>query len=377
MPPEENTNKNNLPLGAFRVGIDPVFKGNPVTQTRSSIPGFTGMSHPVEAGGAYDVLNNQKYVPSQPTTPTPPRQTISETTNAKSIIRTYKGDLESAIQANHLSSINIAIAENEKMHNQIKPGSVAENNGGEYSKSKILIFISLVFIFAGGVGLGITFFLKNPVANIVNVIQTPELPALITAELKEEVNVNSIIKDKFIITLSDKLSNTVIPANNFLNAYVTVGTSTKRLAQTAEFIKLLNFKIPDLMRRTLLVDFMVGSYSVTGNIPFLILKTSSSENTYAGMLTWEKDMEEDFKILFKLPGYEKIASVKELVTPGVVRKFEDAVIVNKDVRLLRGENKQIILLYSLIDKESVVITTDTQALKDIIVRLNKEKTLKR
>jgi hypothetical protein len=335
------------------------------------------MSHPVEAGGAYDVLNNQKYVPSQMATPAQPRQTAGETNNAKSIIRTYKGDLESAIQANHLSSINIAIAENEKMHSQIKPDPALSNNDAEYSKSKILIFISLILILAGGAGLGIVFYLKSPVQNIINVIQTPELPSLITAEVKDEVNVNSIIKDKFIITLSDKLSNTLIPTNNFFNTYVTIGTSTKRLAKSAEFISLLNFKMPDLMKRTLLPDFMVGAYSLTKNIPFVIFKTSSSENTYAGMLTWEKDLGDDFKILFKLPGYEKVVSVKDLVAPPEVKKFEDAVITNKDVRLLRGDNKQIVLLYCLIDKETVVITTDTEALKNIITRLNKEKTLKR
>ena len=144
-----------------------------------------------------------------------------------------------------------------------------------------------------------------------------------------------------------------------------------------EFVTLLNFKMPDLIKRTLSADFMIGTYSLTKNIPFLILKTTSSENTYAGMLGWEKDMKNDFKILFKLPDYEKIVSVKDLVTPIIIKKFEDAVIVNKDIRVLRDDNKQIILIYCLIDKETVVITTDTEALKNIITRLNKEKTLKR
>jgi hypothetical protein len=384
MPPEENTNKNNLPLGAFRVGIDPVFKGNPVTQTRSSIPGFTGMSHPVEAGGAYDVLNNQKYVPSASPVPLAPKQTATQNSTPKSIIRTYKGDLESAVEANHLSSINIAIAENEKMHNQIKAGTGGENYGlnttadySDYSKSKIIIFISFIFILAGGIGLGITFFIKNPNLNIIPVVQSQEWPSLITAEIKAELDTNTVAKGKFIITLSDMISGSQIPINNFYNISITTGTSTKRLLSSAELVTLLNFKMPDLMKRTLSTSFMIGVYSQTKNTPFLILKTTSSENTYAGMLAWEKDLEDNFKILFKLPGYEKNVSLNDLLGPTVLKKFEDAVIINKDVRLLRDADKQIILLYSLIDKETVVITTDTQALKDIIARLNKEKTLKR
>ena len=52
-------------------------------------------------------------------------------------------------------------------------------------------------------------------------------------------------------------------------------------------------------------------------------------------------------------------------------------IVNKDVRILRDDNGNMILLYGIVDKETIIITVNDTAFKEIITRLNKEKTLKR
>ena len=370
MPPEENTNKNAPNFDTFKVGsIDPVFKSNlnqQKTQANQSVP-----------AGAYGVLSNQKYTPSQPPVSTIlPKTETNSAVNPKSIIRTYKGDLESAIQSDHLSSINIAIAENQKMHSQITTEQTPPESSANYSKSKVLIFVSAILIITGIIGVAITYFVKNQNSNAV--VQTQELPSLITTEFKDELNVSMIGKDRLISTLSSKLNDTQITVNNFDNIYMTTGSSTaRRLINSGEFVSLMNFKIPDIAKRTLLPDFMVGMYSFGKNLPFVILKTSSFENTYAGMLTWEKDLEKDFQVIFRLPGYENSGGILAELTPGVSKKFEDAVIANKDTRLIRGVDGQIILLYGIIDKETIIITVNDVTFKEILNRLNKEKGLKR
>ena len=95
------------------------------------------------------------------------------------------------------------------------------------------------------------------------------------------------------------------------------------------------------------------------------------------MLGWETDLQKDFQILFRLPGYEKAGGILDQLTPMVAKKFEDGVIVNKDVRILRDDNGNMILLYGIVDKETIIITVNDTAFKEIITRLNKEKTLKR
>ena len=371
MPPEENTNKNNSSFNPLKVGIDPIFKGTP---NQGSKP--VDQTAPISA---YGVLNNQKYAPTQPPTDNSFKALDNNISSPKSIVRTYKGDMESAIAADHLSSINIAIAENKKMHDQIitQPEEIqAEDNNSGYSKSRIAIFISLILIIIGIIAIGITYYIKSQ--DPAETAQVQELPSLITTEYKDELNIDSVAKNKFPLTISAKINDIQIPVNNFYNTYITVGTSSnRRLASSTEFISQMSFKMPDIIKRTLLTDFMVGMYSFGKNLPFIILKTSSFENSYAGMLTWEGSLQKDFQVLFRLAGYENAGGILDQLTPTTVKKFEDGVVMNKDVRILRDDNNNMILLYGIIDKETIIITVNDVAFKEIINRLNKEKTLKR
>lgn len=373
MPPEINP-KNNIPSSdPIKVGIDPVFKGNMNTQN-----GSISQSSPLTA---YNALNNQQYVPNKPINVAPVTPIVNNNT-PKSLVRTFKSDMESAIQADHLSSINIAIAENQKMNKQIRTEQAVEaleqgaNPTSNYSINKIIIFISLLLVIGGIAGISIVYFINRPSSNPVAQVQ--ELPSLITTEFKDELNAGSVNKDKFVDALGSRLNTAQITVNNLYNTYVTTGTSTsRRLVTSAEFISLSKFQIPDMVKRTLLPDFMVGMFLFEKNLPFVIFKTTSFENTYAGMLTWESYMEKDFKVLFRLPGYETSQGIMAELTPTTAKRFEDKVIVNKDVRVLKGVNGDIILLYGIVDKETIIITVSETAFKEIVNRLNKEKSLKR
>jgi len=360
MPPKDNI---------IKVGIDPVFKGSSNSQNE--------LASPAPQAGVFNILNNQQYTPGQPPITLSPNPTPVINTNPKSLIRTYKSDIESTIGANHLSSINIAIAENEKMHSQLKAAPVEEAPAGDYSRNKIIIFASVILIVLGIIGVSLVFLSRSQNPNTTTPVQ--ELPALITTEYKDELNVNSIATGKFTSALSSKLNDIQIPVNNFYNPYITIGTSTaRRLITSSEFVSLLGLKMPDLIARTILPDFMVGMYFWSGqNMPFIILKTSYFENAYAGMLAWENNLEKDFQVLFRLPGYEMAGNILAALTPTTSKKFEDTVIVNKDVRLLRDANKNIVLLYGIINKDTIVITVSDNAFKGIVDRLNKESGLKR
>ena len=363
MPPE----KDNKDLNTFRIDIDPVFKS-----TNNTSKNTIDQANPATA---YNVLNNQKYTPEIKLVSATANLVTDKKPAPKSIVRTYKDDLESAIKDNHLSSINIAIAENQKMHSQIKEDQKESADSGS-PKSKKIIFFSLILVVVGVIGISVFYFINRQSSSPTVQVQT--LPSLITAEYKDELNVNSILKDRFVSALSSKLNDIQIPANSLYETYITISTSTeKRLITSSQFISLMNLRIPDMMRRTLLPDFMVGMYSFDKNLPFVILKTSSFQNTYSGMLSWETDLQKDFQILFRLPGYENGGGILDLLTPTTTKKFQDGVIINKDVRILYGDDNNIILLYGIIDQQTIIITVSDNAFKEIVNRLNKEKTLQR
>ena len=60
------------------------------------------------------VNNTTNPIPQKNTTPIPV-STQKPAVTTRPVIRTYKSDVEETVQAGHLSSINIAIAENKKM----------------------------------------------------------------------------------------------------------------------------------------------------------------------------------------------------------------------------------------------------------------------
>jgi hypothetical protein len=363
MPPEEIKNKINF--DTLKVGINPVFNGNS-DQEEKKVDSETG-------SGVSAVLDNQKYTPSKIPETFPEIEIKKGET--KSIVRTYKDDIEAAIRENHLSSINIAMAENDKnrnKNNRIEEEKIVPESN--YSKSKIIILFSIILIIIGIAGVGITYFLNRN----DKTIKVQELPALITTEYKDELNISTIIKGKFINALSSRLNDTQIPVNNLYNVYITSGASTtKTLLTSSEFVSLADFKMPDIIKRTLLPDYMVGMFTFGENLPFIIFKSSYFENAYAGMLGWEKDLEKDLKVLFRLTGYENNDSILDKLTPTSIKSFEDMVIANKDVRLIQDEKGEIILLYGIIDKETIIITVNEKVFKEIVNRLNKEIGLKR
>ncbi len=367
MPPKDNTNKNIPEPTPFKVGLNPVFQNN---NNRPLNPPIAK-----DTNGIADILTNQAYQPNKTTDYTEPKATLHDNTNIKkSIIRTYKDDLVQAINRDHLSSINIAIAENQRQQKNEKTDK--SKTESEYSKSKILILISLILILLGSGAIAFVF-LNNQGGN-TRIIAITELPSLITTEYKDEFNISNIEQTKILTALSTGLNTIEIPIGKFYNVYLTTGTSTnRRLLSSQEMISLLGFKMPDIIKRSLFPDFMIGMYNTKLNSPFIIFKVSYFENAYAGMFDWEKDLEKDFETLFRLPGYEQLGSLISEITASNDKKFQDAVILNKDIRLIKDENNQIILLYSIIDKETIVITTSDTAFKEIIDRLNKEKTLRR
>jgi hypothetical protein len=341
------------PIEPVKTDLDPVFTGQQPT------------AKPVSTG-AYNVLNNQQYVPSQTTSSTGNSTAkLAEQIEArpKSIIRTYQGDMASAIEKDHLSSINIAIAENDKMRQQIQTQPAETIGAGEYSKSRVLIFVSLLLILIGVGAMVAIFIFRSP--QTTPTVSTPTIATLITAEFKDELKIESVATNRLANVLSSRLNDLQIPSGNFYSPYLMTGTSSNQRSLTAlEFITLAGLKTPDLIKRALQPSFMIGTYSLDKNLPFLILKTSAFENTYAGMLEWEKDLLGDFEVLFRL-------------APLTGVKFEDKVIINKDVRLIRDADQKIVLLYSLADKETVIITTSDLAFREIVNRLNKEKGLQR
>lgn len=364
MPPEEN--KKIPEIEKVKVDIDPVFKGVDVKAKNTNQS--TSQS-------AFRVLNNQEFVPSELKKSNPVEN--KPLPAHSSIIRTYNSDLAETIKKDHLSSVNIALAESQKNKNE---QSIGQNTPvqNKSSSTVILIVISIILVLAGSATL-VKLYIdqKNTPPPIVAPV---ELPTLITAEKKNKINIDSISPDNFIETIAENLGASTSNNGEVFNLNLTTGSSTaEKLISSNDFILLTRLAPPDSLTRNLLPSFMIGSFASSSgsNLPFLILKTSSIENTYAGMFNWEKNMRRDFEELFMLGSHDQNIEISSTSTPISTESFSDAVLANNDVRILRNENNQTELLYGIVDKQTVIITVNNIVFKEITNRLFNQKLLTR
>ena len=90
------------------------------------------------------------------------------------------------------------------------------------------------------------------------------------------------------------------------------------------------------------------------------------------MLQWETNLWQDFKELFSLKSDNSTPDASFGIE---IKKFQDGTFNNKDCRLIKDVSGNIIFLYSIIDENTIVITTSTDTLKEIINRVSKARVI--
>lgn len=308
---------------------------------------------------------------------TEPMEKIKETSVpdaskiTRPIVRTYQSDVEKTIQTGHISSVNIAIAQNKK----ILSGKINQT-GIEKKKfviNKNIIFVVIVLILAVISAYFIPKLLVQMQYSPKPVpVETVPAGSIMTVDLEEKINLSNININRVATTLKERVDQSSTQLGQIKNIYLTEGSDTNEKVITASrFIQLINATVPDQILRTLKDPYMFGLYNFNGNQRFLILKVGEYDTTFSGMLMWEKNLWQDFKEIFELPSDETTLSSDSLAIE--VRKFQDATFNNKDARVVKDTKGNIIFLYSIIDNNTVVITTSTDTLKEVINRISKSR----
>jgi len=289
---------------------------------------------------------------------------------SKPIIRTYKSDVEETVQSGHISSINIAIAENKKMINTV------QDDGKNKKINKNIIIIGSVLIIGGILAFLIPYLsIQKQIQPQIITEKTSSNP-IFTTDIEEKINLEEINNDKIAITLNQRVNQSSTKLGQIKDFYLTNGQGENEKSTTAiNFFNLIKSNIPDEIQRTLKDQYMFGMYNYNGNQEFLVLKVGSYDTTFSGMLMWEKYLWQDYKDIFGLSEESTTTStstINQTQKFGIeIKKFQDAIFANKDCRVVKNSEGNIVFLYSIIDPNTVVITTSTDTLKEIISRINK------
>ena len=293
---------------------------------------------------AAEEARDKSLAPKQKPTP-------EETQQKYRAVKTYKDYAAESLRKGGGSLTKMIIAERQK---EREKNRVSIKSG----KNVALTFLSIVFVLLGIVVVGAVIYLVAFKVQDIDapVVITPE--PLIVYDYRKEIYVESPSRTKWLREVEKTIENTGIEvgAVRFVFFVTNDQEGRKTLVNTSDFLGDLRVKASSKLLRSFEENFMYGIYSSTNNAPFLILRTTSFDTAFSEMLAWERTMGPDLQELF--------SSEHDFTR----ETFVDIVLYNKDVRAVLSQSGEVVLGYSFIDKNTIVIFENKLALKEVINR---------
>jgi hypothetical protein len=358
--------------------------------------------------------------------PAPNATAAEENPNVKTI-RTFEGDVADVLAHKRTSTASIAIAESSKAEGA---ETLSTSEPPSHAVRNIIFFLLSLCIIGGGIYGAYYLYSQSPLAPSTEPQATP--PSAPTS---------LIPSDSRVLVATDGLSGTAVTArikeeaaksqpNGTIKEIipVTVREGTTLRLSAAATIDLMELPIPDILKRSLNPNWMLGEYSDPAGqkIIFVVVTNNFFQNAFAGMLSWESAMPNDIKqyiygpssaVMPPVPLQQPAADLASSsgifstsnaatssagsatsspktattststlrfipltnpsIAPGslyftVRGRFEDRIIGNKDVREFISSDGQVLFLYSFLDTSKLVVAGNEAALVEILSRLEKQ-----
>lgn len=277
------------------------------------------------------------------------------------IIRTYMSDMASVVRQNEVSVIKVALEEQKKREREDEFIKIEGT-----PKKKIFWAVGGMIILLGAFILSYFVFQKDKEKDIPPVVAKPS-ETLVSSEGSTDIDItNTTNKNDFSNILAQELSVRNATESIKEISLTQRKNEEKNLFSLENLFSLIEASIPGQLLRSFSGDYMLGSYTPISaydkNHLFLIIKINDYNQAYAGMLEWEKTMLDDLYSFFQI---NITNENKELFE----KPFRDIIIKNKDVRILYTNEGADVLLYLFPNKNTLVITDNQEAIKQIIERL--------
>lgn len=260
-------------------------------------------------------------------------------------LRTYQGDVDHAISRQKISLVNVAMAEQER--NRKEP--IIEDSNFKQSQNKFFMLVGSLLFILGIITIGAIYYVKNQreekeIAQKSTILSHVESFSISLA--------TSTTKGNLAQNILSKKRDFKQPVNSIL--YIDINKNGQT-AEVQEVLTILTSYAPKTLIRKFSGDYMIGIYSFDTNEPFILLKTKDYGGTYAGMINWEKDMALDLSELFNV----------NLIGTSTY-SFKDESLKNKDLRVAKSNDGKTVLLYSFLDKNTLLITSTEKIFNAIL-----------
>jgi hypothetical protein len=319
-------------------------------------------------------------------------------------LQTYRSDIEKVVEGKNVSVVSIAAAEAARRDtagtaNAKTPAeAVAPQPAQAPQDTGRTIWLSASMLIGGvlmlGAGAGaIAYFLSIPTSTPIMV--SPQSPFIAVDETKIielQSGADTFRRGPIMSALETGRKETKIPLGlvNRLLPVVGSGNSAQEIA-ASDLLYAFMPNIPQELLRTLEPTYLLGVHSFDENQSFLIVRADLYEVAYGGMLKWERTLFDDLTPLFVRTPSVRIEDVPTIPVepiiststatstatstvpvaqpPRIVQKvFVDKVIENRDTRSILNEAGDVLLLWTFLDRNTILITTNEYTLREIINR---------
>ena len=267
------------------------------------------------------------------------------------VVKTYAEDMASAIDHVEGGMIRQIIQDQEEGQKR------EENVSPESTKNRMLMLISSVLIISAFVSL---FFVFNSRGNVPTVETVKQMKNMIFVEQNKFLEIEGFSKTQIIETIKNEVSDVQLKNGGIEAIYL---TENKNVVTFARFMELIKSNVPVEVTSYTNNHFMIGVYNNNDEKSlFILMKVKSFTDIFPGMKIWENKMWSDLHDLFDM---ELNADTKYLLT----KNFEDNIINNKNSRALYDTEKNKILEYVFVDETSVIVISNSDAVKEVMSRL--------
>jgi len=299
-------------------------------------------------------------------------------------MHTYKSDIEQSVRGRGLSVSDM-------ISSQAKRAGVPEETTTAAAQGSLLrVFLGIAALLAAAGLVGGAWWAYGQLTVPARTSAAPEA-AFIRVDMTRAITIPADYTPTDVLRLFTQNRDTLALSLGLVARLEPIreGTTTPMTAQG--FFALMNPSNVSDLSRALSPQFLLGVHIFQDNQAFLIFHTDTYAQAYAGMLSWERTMHPDLSPLFdrgasaispdqsaaNTSASSSIASSATAATspsatpaPQVLTTaFTDRTVENHDARVLQDTQGNILLLWTFLDRNTLVITTNEYTLRELITRL--------
>lgn len=294
-------------------------------------------------------------------------------------VETYTTDINRVVQSGGVSTVSIAAAESERRSKATKNEAIAPANlapQGNGSRWRIVLIIGGVLLIFSAIGIAAVVLLRAaPQTTTTTAVQAPFMNV---DQVTNVLTTAADTRDALMTNLEAAREQVSLAVGLVAQLYVGIASTTSAMSDELSPQQLLSTLAPDIpqdLLRTIKPQYLLGVHSYDENQSFLVLQVDSYQQAYAGMLAWEPTVQQELSPLFtrkpSLHVPSDSASSTASSSPAFLQTgFIDKVVENHDARAIVNPAGDLLLLWTFLDRNTLVITTNEYTLREIIRRLN-------